>query len=323
MHRRRRILTLLVLISMLFASARAETPPPLRTPEGVRLRINTILAYEQENAPDFAETVKYDGVGGFDLCSLDGERLLEGKDAAALIRGQTDEEGRICEMSLLLHPESAFGREYCLEADRLCRVFLLAVFDSLTESELALLMDSYRYDIRPYHYSEGDSSVAERACMCEIELNDEIARIDSEAAPGDVISLHIAFLHDADEPTRSRAAENAWRIRRLAIAVSECEMIQTCGECLADPDAQNNADDIDALLALAAQSADAVCAMEREYMHTQEAFLIGLQEMCTRLNTQIGLYRAGSDPTGSGAQELLNSICSLCSSIGALPETLY
>lgn len=330
MQRSRILRTLCVWLAVMSAvvslsPARAEQPF-LRTPDTVRDKMNQILSGAQEEpAAPFAELVDFDDAGGFDFCAMDGERMLASGEASAFVRGRVDSEGRVDELVLTMTPRTRFGREFGMHADRLSRVCMLSVFDALNEGELQLLMDSYLYDIRPYHYRDGDRAVVCRERMCEIELQDEVVRIESSAGEDNALSLTIAFLYDADETTRGRARENAWRIRRLAQAVSECEMIQTCGECLLEIEEDSlaeRAEEARALTELAAQSAFAVGQMETQQMHSQETFLLDLQERCARLSVVCAEYAAAqTDP--DAAWQHLQEICRISLEIGRLPETLY
>lgn len=310
------------------ASPALAEQPGARTPDLVRERLNGILSGDErmQQVP-FAEMVDFDDAGGFDFCTLEGERRLTLGDTSAFLRGRIDENGRMDEIVLIMQPQNLFGRAYSMQADRLSRACIISLFEDLSESELTFLMDSYLYDIRPYRYSEGDEHAPQRVRMCEIELQDEVVRIDSEAAQENALMLSVTFLYDADEVTRERAQENGWRIRRLSQAASECQMIRTCGECLLEFDKAELEDslaDIEALLELAEISADAIAQMQTEHMHAQEVFLKDLQKICAQMTGLIGDFReaCGKDDMDN-AWLRLQEICGVSSVIGGLPETLY
>jgi len=313
---------------MLALPALAEQDDFSRTPDEVLSQMNRILSgAHEENAPPFAGMAVLDDAGGFDFCLFDGERMLSHGELNAFIRGMTDADGRIGQLELVATPSASFGRAYCMQADRLSRACLLSLFAPLSEGEIELLMDSYLYDARPYHYREGDKAVRARERMCEIALQEEVIRIDSAAGAENTLRLCVTFLSEADEATRERAQENGWRIRRLAQTVDECDMIQTCGECLADiglDEFSARQDEISALIDLLGQSTSAVGQMESEHMHAQGSFLHELKAMCAQLDLWQSDYNAAilaqDEPT---AWLRLSDICRLCAEIGRYPETLY
>lgn len=315
-------------MAVLCASAAFAEIMHARTPDDVLERMNGILSYEDEDgAEPFAVMVDFDDAGGFDFCAMDGERRLEMGYVNAFIRGRLDEEGRVSELNLVMHPRRGFCRPFARQADRLSRVYLFSLFGELTDVDLALLMDSYLYDIRPYSYNPGDRSVRARERMCEIELGGEVVRVESAAVEDNTLTLNVAFLYEPDGTTRERASENGWRIRRLSQAVSECEMIQTCADCLIEFESDGiggDEEDIAALLELAGQSAAAIGGMETEHMHAQEVFLIDLQEMCAQLTVWTGEYDAALAAGDIDTARLrLQDICRISSEIGRMPETLH
>jgi len=290
--------------------------------------MNEILAVAQE-APGFvfAEMVDMDDAGGFAFGSLDGERMLPLEETNAFVRGRADAQGLVSEAQIVVTPADGFGLEYCMQADRLSRVFLLSMFSALSEGDIELLMDAYIYDMRPYYYREGDSEAATGQRMCEIEVQGQVVRVESASEEGGAMRMDVLFVEDADEMLRERARENGWRIRRLAQVVNECDMIRTCGEYLSEfdrDDAEGSAEEILALAELLQQSTQAVLQMEDEHVHVQGAFLEEVKEKCGRIEECIGQMRkAQQSADAGGAWAGLKEICALCGEIGLLPGTLY
>lgn len=320
-----------VLCALLLLStvrALAESAAFGRTPAEVSEKMNSIFSQtDMVGQENFIGRVDYDDAGGFDFFSMDGERTLHAGAANAVIRGRTDEKGRVDSLSVVVEPSGEFGRAYGQQADWISRICVVSMFGSLEEDELQLLMDSYLYDIRPYFYTEGDACVPERVRMCELELQDEVVRIDSEAAKDNVLHLSMTFLYDADETTRARAQENGWRIRRLSQAASDCETIQTCSECLDEElkqQTQDRQEEIEALLELMNESAGSISCMQNEHMHAQESFLRELKENCAQLSDWIEEYHTACENADSDTAWLrLQDICRIGGEIGRMPETLY
>jgi len=319
------LLALLIAIGPRVSFAHEETFE--RTPDEVLDRMNRILAGTDEYAPPFADMVDLDDAGGFAFCMLDGEHMLVSGEANAFVRGRTDQDGQVDEIELIVMPGAEFGPEFGMQADRLSRVYMLSMFSALDRDEIELLMDSYLYDVRPYYYREGDEGVAVRERMCEIVIREQVVRIDSRAEEENALCMNITFFYEADEAMRERARENGWRIRRLAQAVNECDMLQTCGECLKEigrGELTERAEEKEALAELILQSTQAVLQMETEHMHSQGVFLTGLQEKCALLDSLIVQMReAASLGDGEAEWERMQEICSLCAEIGDLPEGLY
>ncbi|MDO4740313.1 MAG: hypothetical protein Q4A66_06565 [Eubacteriales bacterium] len=308
--------------------ALAEQEHFICTPEQVAEQMNRILSgADGVSEADFAVMIHYDDAGGFHFCGPNGEHMLVSGETHAFVRGMVTPEGHMDELELVLKPRGEFGPQYGLQADRVARACMLSMFSSLAEGELALLNHSYLYDVRPYYYREGDEGVAVRERMCEIELRDEVVRFDGTAGPDDALRLRISFLYNADEAVRERAKENGWRIQRLSQAASECELIRTCGEWLdrlSPEQLAAQSEEIDGVLALALQSAEAIRHMENEHFHAQAGFLQELHSLCGQLDALCAQYAAahGAEDATSALTHL-TEIRRLCEEIGLLPESLY
>lgn len=303
----------------------AERKPFICTPAGVCEGVNKSLSnMAAAGQAELIDRVEHDEAGGFLFSAADGRHMLHMGDAYVAINGKAGEDGRIDEFAVAMQPSGEFGRGFAQQSDWISRVCVASLFGALDEDDRQFLMDSYVYDIRAYHYTEGDTAVAQRVRMCEIEMCGEVVRIDSEAGENNTIRLDVTFLHDADEATRRRARENGWRIRILSRAVSDCEMIQTCGECLDGSIDGERQEDIGALLVLIGENAQGICDIERENLHSQEDFFDRLQEKCAFLLQWIGEYNlAVQNGDDAAAQMRLADICRLCEEIGRMPEQLY
>ncbi len=324
---RRKIAALLCAMLMLVGCAAFAQDDFARTPAFVRERFNGIFPPAEDFPAPFVDRIEFDDAGGFIFCAADGEHVLKTGSASAVVYGRIDGQGRVEQLSLSVKPSQRFERAYAQQADSLLRAGMLSMFGELADEELQLLMDSYLFDVRPYRYCEDDRAVGERMRMCEMELRGEILRIEGEAGADNVLHLRMNVLYDADEATAMRARDNVWRIRRLARAASECEMIGTCGEYLDDTltgDYDGQTEEISALLDLIGHSAQAIAGLQTEQMHAQEAFLIELQGHCAQLGLWINQYETAiRNQNREDAWARLQDICRISEEIARLPESLY
>lgn len=324
--KRMAIFALVLCLSLLTAPAFAGQPFVRHTPEEILVEMSHILAGNQPADGSFASLVRYDGTGGFGFCTIDGDSTLQLEGINAQLSGMVDEDGRIYEINLVMQPSGEFGEEYAARAEWISRVFLTGVFSDLSDRDLEILMNAYRYEICPYRYREGDTEIPLRLRMCELQFQEEIALFESETEKENVIRLHIKLVDDADEDLFKRGQQGNWRVVRLTQAVSECKMIQTCGEILVDiekDEFSGQLEEIDALVALCEECVTEASQLQSEYMRFQEKFMESLQEKCEQISEAFENYHAARESGDEDDAWLhMQKVCGMSLEIGNLPDML-